>query len=477
MICPSFQRLLGRLWTPNRIVTIAVIPVSTLILCAAGFYNRYPLLYPDSIEYIEVGKSIWKYYISGIPGWFGQRSPFYSLFVYLTHQDSSLWFVILGQGIILSYVLWLTFKKICPKLGIPHFLFLIISITLLTSVSWYTSFLMPDIFAAILILGIFNLSFDNITVTTFQHGIIVSIVIMAITFHTSHFMLTPALIICAIIVHLIIRSPLRLWMTVTFRLLATFVVATSLMLTATYSLYGKLGLIGPHPPFLLARVITDGPGKLYLKEHCNQHNYAICKYLAILPKTSDEFLWNEKSVMKQATKEDGQQIRKEELSVVLNTVLKYPWKQLEASAKNFVKQSLKVLPNFSRNPWIDDNIVDAFPVTGNKYFQSRQYLKVLPPTSLKILQFISVIVSPFFCIFIRLKLRRRIPDKLFALIALTLIGLLGNNLIAGVLAVPVGRFSSRIIWLVPMLSILFVYVWADDIQKDDKGGQVKTTVA
>lgn len=149
-------------------MTIAVILVSALILCSAGFYNRYPLLYPDSIKYIKVGKTIWNYLESGTPGWFGQRSPSYSLFVYLLYQEHSLWGVIISQSLILSYLTWLSFRIIIPKFCGLYFLTITILLTLFTSVSWYTSFIMPDIFAAILILGISTLGFAAIPLTRFN---------------------------------------------------------------------------------------------------------------------------------------------------------------------------------------------------------------------------------------------------------------------------------------------------------------------
>ena len=181
--------------------------------------------------------------------------------------------------------------------------------------------------------------------------------------------------------------------------------------------------------------------------------------------------------MKQATKEDAQQIRKEELSVVLGAVRNYPWKQLKASAKNFVIQCLKVRHNFRGRPEVDNNIVDVFPITGNKYFRSRQYYQTRLPSSLIIiLQCMSVLAAAFSCILIGFRLQRRIPDRLFVLTALTLIGLLSNNLITGVISAPLARYHCRILWLVPMLSILFLYVWADDIQKDEKGSRAKTRI-
>ena len=461
----SFQQLSSLRRTTYRIVTITVILVSALILCTAGFYNRYPLLYPDSFEYIDAGEHIWNALRSGTPGYFGQRSPFYSLFVYLLYQHHSLWFVILGQSLIMSYLIWLSFKQILPTFDDLHFPLIIILLTLFTSVSWYTSFLMPDIFAAVLILGIFNLGFDDSTISTFQYAILAAIVILAITVHTSHLMLIPMLLIGVIVIHLKIQTPLRIWRTVSIRLLTTIVTSIALMLTSTYFLYGKFGLVGPHPPFLLARIISDGPGKIYLKEHCVRHDYAVCKYINVLPKYFGPLLWGPKSIMKLASKEDTQRIREEELQVVLGAVRTYPWKQLKASAKNFVKQCLMIGPNyFTRS--IDSNAIDFFPIIGTKHFRSRQYLKTLPPRFLRILQCITVLVAIFICFFIVLRLGKLLPNKLFALTVLIVIGLLGNNLITGAISQPNGRFQSRIIWLVPMLSILFVFVWAYNKQKN-----------
>lgn len=76
-----------------------------------------------------------------------------------------------------------------------------------------------------------------------------------------------------------------------------------------------------------------------------------------------------------------------------------------------------------------------------------------------------MLAAAFICVFIGLRLRKRLPGKLFALSALIVIGLLGNNLITGVISVPDARFQSRIIWLVPMLFVLFILVWADEKRK------------
>src|SRR5262249_43155340 len=57
-------------------------------------------------------------------------------------------------------------------------------------------------------------------------------------------------------------------------------------------LYGKPSLSGKdRPPFLLARVIADGPGRSYLRQHCGELKLAICDYVERLPDNFGDFLW------------------------------------------------------------------------------------------------------------------------------------------------------------------------------------------
>ena len=48
------------------------------------------------------------------------------------------------------------------------------------------------------------------------------------------------------------------------------------------------------PPFLTARVVADGPGRLYVREHCWDHPFAVCAFADRLAGTdTDGFLWDE----------------------------------------------------------------------------------------------------------------------------------------------------------------------------------------
>src|SRR6185437_14168115 len=50
------------------------------------------------------------------------------------------------------------------------------------------------------------------------------------------------------------------------------------------------------PPFLLARSLDDGPGKLYLREHCPQLRSVMCQHLDRLDVGVDDFIWHANGV-------------------------------------------------------------------------------------------------------------------------------------------------------------------------------------
>src|SRR5436190_7513240 len=192
--------------------------VTTLLLMVVALYNGFPLTESDTGAYIE----------KGILGIIPQdRSPFYGWFMRYTSLWTSLWFTVFVQCFILSYVLlkFIIFLDPHPsqasastgginsteqipnsKFQIPNSfnyrLVTVIVIITVTCVAWVAGYLMPDIFAGILLLAILLYLFDEDGgkgALTFYAVLI----FMAIIIHNSHFLITAifstALIIWALV--------------------------------------------------------------------------------------------------------------------------------------------------------------------------------------------------------------------------------------------------------------------------------------
>jgi len=108
-----------------------------------AIYNGYPLLYWDSAGYIHD----WSHHI---------RPVGYNVFIWITSVRVSLWFTVFAQALITSYLMMRTAGMILGQNSPASILAafsILLSVILLTSISKYTSWLMPDIFTSWVFFG------------------------------------------------------------------------------------------------------------------------------------------------------------------------------------------------------------------------------------------------------------------------------------------------------------------------------------
>ena len=157
-----------------------------IILCYMGFYNTFPYVFSDCGTYIGSGFEL------KVPI---DRPIFYGLFIRHVSLLTSLWLVILVQGLILSLILFYFFKYLSGTSRFRiYYIAFIIFITFLTSASFHVSQLIPDIFTpvAILSLGLLllvrNMKTRDVIITSI-------ILIIAIAVHNSHFFIITILLL------------------------------------------------------------------------------------------------------------------------------------------------------------------------------------------------------------------------------------------------------------------------------------------
>jgi hypothetical protein len=96
------------------------------------------------------------------------------------------------------------------------------------------------------------------------------------------------------------------------------------------------------PPFLIARVIDDGPGRRYLESSCDPAQFEICKYKDRV--LSQKYFAGDSVLFRREIEGGGvymiepmevrERLRAQELAFAREAVLTYPLDQLRASAKN-----------------------------------------------------------------------------------------------------------------------------------------------
>jgi len=225
-------------------------------------------------------------------------------------------------------------------------------------------------------------------------------------------------------------------------------------------LYGKPSLTGERPPFVLARVIVDGPGRWYLQQRCQHETLAVCTYLKDFPNDVNVFLWNLDGIWQTASPETRKQIRQEEASIVWGTVRAYPRQEALISAAHFRKQLTTFdLGDYGPNAWVLQEFDKVLPGARSTYLRTPQARDELPDDFSTSAQNLTLIVSLVLIAVLTPSVWRRRHSKLIGLSTVVVFVTLANALVTGVLANVEARYESRVIWLVPLIAVLFVLQW------------------
>jgi hypothetical protein len=426
-----------------------------------AFYNGYPLLYPDSMSYLEDGPLVARaLFLHRFSAGYGGRSFIYCLGILPLHWNVTPWPIVGLNALLTACVLWLVVRSILPQKTITLYLAVVAALSLLTGLGWLVSLILPDIYGPVLYLSIYLLVFAPETLSRAERLSLVLITWWSVACHVTHLMVASGLCVALALLLLFRRAAARQ------RLRAVGVVAMTVVLAAGTHvalhayLYGKPSLTGEHPPFLMARVIVDGPGRWYLQQRCQQEKLAICNYLDNFPNDVNAFLWSLDGIWQTASPDTQEQMRQEEMSIVWGTLRAYPRQEALIAAAHFREQLTTFdLGDYGPNAWVLQEFDKVLPGARSTYQRSRQARDELPddfstsvqnPTLIVSLVLIGVFAPSVW-------IRRR--SRLIGLSAVVVFVTLANAFVTGVLSSVEARYQSRVIWLLPLLAALFVLEW------------------
>jgi len=445
-------RSLGQTW--KTWPRAGVVLLGALLLAWPALYNGFPLLYPDSMTYLGDGRVVARaVFLHRLSDFYGVRSFFYSLVILPLHWNLSPWPVVALQCLLAAFVLRLVARSVAPRLTAARYLLLVLGLSLLTSVSWYADFIMPDILGPVLYLIVYLLVFAPETLPRTERWVLYPIAWWAVTSHASHLLLAGLLVVLLALYAAVAREGFRARMRALGGVAAMVALAALAQIALHGYLYGKPSLNGERPPYLMARLVADGPGRWYLEKHCPQAQWVLCDHLKELSDDPDEFLWGADGVYETLTNEEQQRLASEELPFVLATVRAYPREQLERSGANFREQLLAFGSyGFDPSPWILSEFDGVLPRARASYVQSRQARGALPLDLLAEIQYWVVVASLAAIAGLIPFLWRRHAPPLAGLAFVIGTMVVANAAVTGVLSVVDDRYECRVIWLIPLLA-------------------------
>ena len=418
----------------------------------------------------------------------GARSIFYALFLGNTVDALTPWAPAFLQCLFVSTSVWVFLRTLWGAIAHWKYLLLMLALTWTTPVAIVSSKLMPDIFIAPMMLFIVALFVAWTRLSWTRRLWLAAGVFVPLLVHISHPPVAFAMTIAGFVLMWAVSRDMRAPLQAAALLVATLGAATIVKSAGDAMTTTHLGVKLERPPFMLSRVLEDGPGLHYLRDECADSDFEICKYadriLAVDPFTAGEFtLWDitdpDESVYQVIDVESRARMREQAMDFAIAAIAREPMLQVVESAKNFAAQLLSFkfegtgttlswkyefwegrygwIGNNERLKWVPQDCIDHPSQRCGRFY----HWLLTPPSALTACLSLALFAFVAYGFVVAHGWR---PSKLGGAeiaIILVLCAILANAFVCGVFAGPFDRYQSRIIWLLPLIATS-IAIWSPD---------------
>lgn len=438
--------------------------VATLVLSWPAFFNGYPFIFPDTggylspaIQFVETGwlSAAWS------------RPAFYGIVALPIHWQWSLWPLVFVQAFLTAHFLLLTIRTVLGRVDLVFYFFVVVTLALFTSLPWHVATLIPDIFAPIVVLGIYLLVTADDRLRPWERIYVLAITTGAVSFHFSHFALAAILS----------ATGAAMWFHNSFRQIISirtliigflpFALALSALVAVNKVYRGEASASTHSSLFVLSRY--KNIVNLYLNKHCDTETYALCEF----KDENRNVLWGEKGLARTI---GANKLNQEAKEILRKSIELYPIEFVNSALQSILYQMVR----FWTAGWIypfadtpadasDSNLFRYFPSEYPTFLGSHQSDDSLPKSIVQLVHTIAIFAAlPLFLLFL-CDANQRHDVRLQALYAFVFVGLLGNAAIVATLSGVVERYQSRLIWLVVLVTLIAGYRLISERRTDGSG--------
>ena len=384
------------------------------------------------------------------------RSIYYGALAYLGQLTGGFWLTVFVQGLAVAWLAEMALRASGQR-GLPAYAAAMGLLAFATPAPFFVADLMPDIWSGVAIGALALLFALPGRLTRLELAALTAITVFAAMAHNSHVLIIAGMMAAGVALWLG-RSVLRLPDADPRPALAVggLALACAVGGTMLFSAMVKHSVGAPPitPPFLTARMVADGPGRLYVREHCQDHSFEVCAFADRLAATdTDGFLWDENprtGVFAIATPAQRRALATEQTRFAIASTLAHPWLQAQASARNVALQLVQTdLEDFDYKPNVLASLRADLPPTHRARLETSLAARRGWPIGALWAGQAVVIWLSLGMIGWRLLGRGGSPElSRFALLSVS--GVLANTLACGVLSDLYGRYQARCIWVLPL---------------------------
>ncbi|MGE0153592.1 MAG: hypothetical protein AB7R90_13330 [Reyranellaceae bacterium] len=434
-ISPASARIPPFLTGDGPAGRVLAFAASVLLLLSAAALNGYPLLFPDSGNYMA---------LSIVAEELPYRTLVYAALMTVLGAQWTLWGVVLFQALCIAWLLDQTVALLVPCRRALWLVGLTAGLTLLSGLPWYVGQIMPDVFSGALVLSAGLLLAYGERLPPWRRIVLAAILALGTAIHASHLPVSLALVLAAIVLVRLARLPAR-------RLappVAALVAGTLAIPAVHYLETGRAYMHKGGEIFLFARLVEDGIVARYLNERCPLPDTVLCAFKDQLPSTHNGYLWDDTQAFEMAG--GWEQSGPESRRIILQTLLHYPGMHAITALRSFGRQLVMVRTgdylrsSFRHNAVIVEIMLPWEAGAYHGALQQRLELQFFDQ-----LNWFQVPVALAACLgLVWLAIRRWRGDRPAALFCLMLLaGLLANALACGTLSNPQDRYQNRVVWI------------------------------
>lgn len=268
--------------------TITSVIIAALLLMWYAFFNGYPMVTSDSGAYIRFAFDFQV---------LKDRSPFYSIWLAATGLRTlgfaevpwSLSVPVFFQCLSLAVLFLRYYHMLGDAVVKPfHYLLAVVIVASSTAASFTAVFIMPDIFASILLLAILLYLYDD-KLSGKISLLYLGLIGFSILVHNSHFLIVP--MFCVL---MLLFAQLARQLVIRRRLLNVLGITAScwLFVCSINAIYGFGFTLSPGSHvFMAGKLVETGTMKKYLNEQCTDQPLKLCAFKDELPERAYQYIW------------------------------------------------------------------------------------------------------------------------------------------------------------------------------------------
>lgn len=335
-----------------------------------------------------------------------------------------------------------------------------------TSLPFYIAYVMPDIFAPVLLIAIAALAAFGRKMTAPELALAFALAALAVVVHPSHMAVAGLMVPVVLLAALFQRAPAR-WRASILLIVVVFIALAERRVFefAAESVANKEVTYTPH---ITARLIVDGPGLDYLNATCPDQQEPTCALHEALSWSDDPYRMTVSHIIferspqlgsfRLMTPEDQRLVALAQRDFFVRVLLSRPFGTSFAFAENAFHQVMRysiqmtipteqMMDNARQLSGLNEGRHD---LQGGRLATSRAWIERID-TVHGIIYLIS-----FGTIVILLGWPRSLPGELKLFALFLLIGIAVNALVCGGVSQPADRYGARVMWLLPFSATFLI---------------------